>query len=79
MHAPIPLLIASAILGVIIPLATLSLAGSVENPVAELLIRLLAFAIVPLLVARVAYRQGYDRAAANSKPLRPGTDVHPYD
>ena len=62
MHAPIVLLIVAALLGVFVPLGAFAISASVQNPAAMMAVRIIALAVVPILVARIAYRQGYDHA-----------------
>ncbi len=71
MHASPGLLIASAVVGILLPLGIGAFVVAVDNPVAAFTIRAISFAVVPVLVARVAYRQGYDDARAASRPARP--------
>jgi hypothetical protein len=69
MHAPPGLLIVSALLGVIIPLVMSAATSSMDNATAAIVLRVISQAVVPLIVARVAYRQGYDHASAGHPPV----------
>lgn len=63
MHAPVSTIVVAAVLGVIVPLAGGAMLAGNAEPLA-IVIRIASLAAVPVLVARIAYRQGYDRGAA---------------
>ena len=64
MHAPPGLLIAAAVLGVVVPVVINGLAFWTGNAIAVMILSTISLAAVPLVVARVAYRQGYDHGSA---------------
>jgi hypothetical protein len=71
MHASPLLLINSAILGIAVPVVFGLFNHQIGNPVAATVGQFVSLAIVPVLAARIGYRQGFDRASANSAtPLK---------
>ncbi len=72
MTAPPILLICSALFGMAVPIAIVCLTFWIDNSLAVGVIQLTAAAVVPILVAQVAYRKGRDRAlAAHRTPSGP--------
>ncbi len=60
-------MVASGVLGIVVPVVVnygAAMAGDAVGAVGVVVIQLVGLAVVPVLVARVAYRQGYDRGAA---------------
>jgi hypothetical protein len=66
MHASPGLLIIAAILGVVVPVGVGMLTASLDPPIV-LAVRAIALAAIPVLIARVAFRQGYDAGANRSQ------------
>jgi hypothetical protein len=66
MHASPGLLIIAAILGVVVPIGFGVLTASLDLPIA-LAVRAIALAAVPVLIARVAFRQGYDAGVSRAQ------------
>jgi hypothetical protein len=55
----------AAVLGVIVPVALYAGTAGTGDTTLRAVLRIASLAVVPVLVARVAYRQGYDRGAAD--------------
>lgn len=68
MHAPIGLLVIAAVLGVVVPVVV-SLCAVSLNDSAAVIFQVLSLAVVPALVARIAYRQGYQQGSGKRSPL----------
>jgi hypothetical protein len=64
MHAPPLLLIVASVLGIVVPVAINLLTLSMDNNAATVVVRALSLAVVPVLIARIAYRQGFERASS---------------
>jgi hypothetical protein len=68
MHAPWHLLLVAAALGVAVPVVVEAFTVAVPSGAAGAIARLVSLAIVPVIAARIAYRQGFDNALAQSNP-----------
>ena len=67
MHAPPGLVMIAAVLGILVPLVV-SVCTVSLNDVASVVVRVISLAVVPVLAARIAYRQGYDQGAGKRSP-----------
>jgi hypothetical protein len=66
MHAPLSLTAVSAAVGVAIPAVVYAFTVSLEWSPFIALARVVSLALVPAVVARIAYRQGFDRASSQA-------------